>query len=142
LKEVVMLGSIRWLPVLAAAAAAFALGAVWYSPLLFGRAWLKAHAYTDEKIAAMRATAPRAYAVTFLCYVVMAAAMSILLFRIGVVSGLTGIKLGALLGIGIAAPLGLTANLYSDAPLSAWGIDAGHQIVMLMLMGAILAAWR
>ena len=137
-----MLGSIRWLPVLAAAAAAFALGAVWYSPLLFGKAWLKAHAYTDEKIAAMRATAPRAYAVTFLCYIVVGAAMSVLLQRVGVVSGLTGIKLGALLGIGIAAPLGLTANLYSDAPLSAWGIDAGHQIALLTLMGAILASWR
>jgi hypothetical protein len=137
-----MLGSIRWLPVLAAAAAAFALGAVWYSPLLFGRAWLKLHAYTDEKIAAMRATAPRAYAVTFFCYVVVGAATSILLQRVGVVSVLTGIKLGALLGIGIAAPLGLTANLYSDTPLSVWGIDAGHQIALLTLMGAILAAWR
>jgi hypothetical protein len=137
-----MLGSIRWLPVLAAAAAAFALGAVWYSPLLFGRAWRKLHAYTDEKIAAMRATAPRAYAVTFLCYAVIGAAMFILLQRVGVVSVLTGIKLGALLGIGIAAPLGLTANLYSDTPLSAWGIDAGHQIALLTLMGAILAAWR
>ncbi len=137
-----MLGSIRWIPVLVAAAAAFGLGAVWYSPLLFGRAWLRAHAYTDEKIASMRATAPRAYAVTFLCYAVIGAAMSVLLQRIGVVSGLTGIKLGALLGIGIAAPLGLTANLYSDAPLAAWGIDAGHQIAMLTLMGAILAAWR
>jgi len=137
-----MLGSIRWLPVLVAAAAAFALGAVWYSPLLFGKAWLRVHAYSDEKIAQMRASAPRAYAVTFLCYIVMAAAMSILLFRVGVVSGLTGIKLGALLGIGIAAPLGLTANLYSDAPLAAWGIDAAHQIALLTLMGLILAAWR
>jgi hypothetical protein len=136
-----MLASVRILPVLAAAAAAFVLGAVWYSPLLFGKAWLKAHAYTDEKIAAMRATAPRAYAVTFLCYVVIGAAMSVLLHRVGIVSGLTGIKVGGLLGLGIAAPLGLTANLYSDAPLSAWGIDAGHQIVMLTLMGAILAAW-
>jgi uncharacterized protein DUF1761 len=136
-----MLASVRILPVLAAAAAAFVLGALWYSPLLFGKAWLKAHAYTDEKIAAMRATAPRAYAVTFLCYVVIGAAMSVLLHRVGIVSGLTGIKVGGLLGLGIAAPLGLTANLYSDAPLSAWGIDAGDQIVMLTLMGAILAAW-
>lgn len=134
--------SFRWLPVLVAAAAAFALGALWYSPLLFGKAWLKAHAYTDEKLERMRASATRSYAVTFLCYLVLGAAMSILLQRVGVVSGLTGIKLGALLGIGIAAPLGLTANLYSDKPLAAWGIDATHQIALLTLMGAILAAWR
>lgn len=79
---------------------------------------------------------------TYVCYVVMAAAASVLLQRIGVVSGLTGIKLGALLGIGIAAPLGLTANVFSDKPLAAWAIDAAYQVSYLMLMGAILAAWR
>ncbi|MFY9552683.1 MAG: DUF1761 domain-containing protein [Thermoanaerobaculia bacterium] len=134
--------SIHFLPVLVSAAAVFGLGALWYSPLLFGKAWLKVHGYTAETLAAMRATAGRAYAVTFVCYLVMAAAMSILLQRVGVVSALTGIKLGALLGIGIAAPLGLTANVYSDKPLAAWAIDAAYQIAYLMLMGAILAAWR
>jgi Protein of unknown function (DUF1761) len=134
--------SIRFLPVLVSAAAVFALGAIWYSPLLFGKAWLKAHGHTEEKIAAMRATVGRSYAVTFGCYLLVAAAASVLLQRIGVVSGLTGIKLGALLGIGIAAPLGLTANVFSDKPLAAWAIDAGYQAAFLMLMGAILAAWR
>jgi Protein of unknown function (DUF1761) len=137
-----MLGSIRWLPVLVSAAAVFGLGTVWYSPLLFARAWVQAHGYTDEQLAAMRAGAVRAYAVTFLCYVVMGAAMSILLQRVGVVSALTGIKLGALLGLGIAAPIGLTSNMFSGQRLAAWAIDAAYQVVYLMLMGAILAVWR
>ncbi len=118
------------------------IGGLWYSPVLFAKAWVKAHGYTEEKIQAMRASAPRAYAVSFLCYVVVAAAMSVLIHRIDITMPIGGVKLGAVVGLGFAATLGLTANVYSDKPLSAWLIDAGYQVVFLMVMGVILVAWR
>ena len=43
---------------------------------------------------------------------------------------------------GFAATIGLTANMFSEKKLAAWLIDAGYQIVYLMVMGAILVAWR
>jgi hypothetical protein len=134
--------SVRILPVLVAAIAAFALGALWYSPVLFGRAWVRAHGFTEEKIAQMRSSAGRAYAVSFACQLVMAVALSILIGRMDVTMLRGGVKLGALLGIGFAAPIGLTANVFSDKRLSAWVIDAGYQIASLILMGVILVAWR
>lgn len=137
-----MSGSCHVLPIVVAAVAAFVLGALWYSPALFGKAWVAANGLTAEKIEAMRASAPRAYTVSFLCNLVMAAALCVLLQRIGIVSWLTGAKLGGLVGIGFAATLGLTANMYSDRKLSAWAIDAAYQIAYLVLMGSILAAWR
>lgn len=36
---------IHWLAVLAAATATMVLGALWYSPLLFGKLWVKAHGF-------------------------------------------------------------------------------------------------
>ena len=137
-----MLGSCHVPSIAVAAAAAFILGALWYSPALFGKAWVAANGLTPEKVEAMRASAPRAYTVSFLCNLVMATALCALLHRVGVVSWLTGAKLGALIGIGFAATIGLTANMYSDKRLSAWSIDAGYQIAYLILMGGILAAWR
>jgi Protein of unknown function (DUF1761) len=133
---------VRILPVLVSAIAVFALGALWYSPFLFGRAWVRAHGYTEEKIARMRASAGRAYAISFACNLVMAVAMSILIGRMNVTMLRGGVKLGALLGIGFAAPLGLAANVFSEKRLSAWLIDAGYQIASLILMGVILVAWR
>ncbi len=137
-----MLGSCHVLSIAVAAVAAFVLGALWYSPALFGRAWVAANSLTIEKIQEMRATAPRAYTVSFLCNLAMAAALCVLLHRIGVVSWLTGAKLGALIGFGFAATIGLTGTVYSDRKLSAWAIDAAYQIAYLILMGAIVAAWR
>jgi hypothetical protein len=137
-----MLPHIHWLPVIVSAVAVFAIGALWYSPVLFGRAWVKAHGHTPEKLAAMRSTMGRAYGVSFACYFVMAIAMAILIQRMDVFYVRGGVKLGALIGVGFAATVGLTANMFSEKPLATWLIDAGYQIVYLMVMGAILVAWR
>jgi len=137
-----MIPTIHWLPVIVSAVAVFAIGALWYSPVLFGKAWVKAHGHTPAKIEAMRASMGRAYGVSFACYVVMAIAMAMLIKRMDVFYVRGGVKLGALIGVGFAATIGLTANMFSEKPLATWLIDAGYQIVYLMVMGAILVAWR
>ena len=58
-------------------------------------------------------------------------------------SGISGdMLLGALVWLGFFATLGMTANLYSERPLSIYLIDAGYQLVYLVVMGIIIAAWR
>ena len=59
--------SVRILPVLFSAIEVFVLGALWYSPILFGRARVKAHGINQQTIARMRASAGRAYAVSVVC---------------------------------------------------------------------------
>jgi hypothetical protein len=137
-----MLFAIHPLSVVVSAFAVFAIGALWYSPLLFGKAWVKAHGYTPEKIEAMRASMGRSYGVSFVCYLVMAAAMSVLIGHMDIMYVRGGVKLGAIIGVGFAATIGLTANMFSEKPLTTYVIDAGYQIVYLMAMGAILVAWR
>jgi hypothetical protein len=137
-----MLQWVHALPVVVSALAVFAIGALWYSPVLFGKQWVAAHGFSEEKLQSMRASSGRAYAVAFLCYVVMAVAMAILIGRIGVTMVQGGVKLGALIGLGFAATISLTANVFSDKPLAAYLIDAGYQVVYLIVMGAILAAWH
>ena len=72
----------------------------------------------------------------------MAAAMSVLIGRMDITMVRGGIKLGALVGVGFAATIGLTANMFSEKPLATYLIDAGYQIVYLIAMGVILVAWR
>lgn len=137
-----MLSSIHFLPIVVSAVAVFLIGGLWYSPVLFARQWVKAHGYTEEQIQAMRVSSGRAYAVSFVCYLVMAVAMSILIHRIDITLPIGGLKLGAVIGLGFAATIGLTGNMFSQKPVAAWLIDTGYQIVYLMVMGVILVAWR
>ncbi len=134
--------NINLLAVLVAAVAVFAIGMVWYSPALLGRQWMTAHGYTPDKLAAMKATVSRAYVVSFVCYLVMGAALAVLIRAVSIGSIAGGIRMGGLVWLGFAAPLGLTANMFSEKPLATWLIDAGYQLVYLIAMGAILAAWR
>ena len=76
------------------------------------------------------------------CYVVMAYVLSVFVSYAGVSTVLQGAFLGFLVWIGFLATLGLTANMYSEKPLSIYLIDAGYQLVYAVVMGVILAAWR
>src|SRR6476660_2020302 len=42
--------SINYLAVVAAAVSTFVLGGLWYSPLLFGKAWMRANNFTDADV--------------------------------------------------------------------------------------------
>lgn len=132
----------HWPAILVSALAAWLIGALWYSPVLFAKAWVKAHGYTPEKLAAMQATAGRAYAGSFVAFVVIAFVLHLFLSHLGVESPEQGAFWGFHAWVGFALPIGFTANLYSDKPLATFLIDAGYQLVYLTAMGAILGAWH
>ena len=133
---------VNYLAVVGAAVAAFVIGMVWYSPLLFGKAWSAAHGYTPEKVATMKAGGMgKAYAASLIGSLVTALVIGILVDRMDVLTALGGAKVGGLAWLGFAAPIGLSANLFSDKPFSLWLIDTGYQLVYLIAMGLILAKW-
>jgi hypothetical protein len=131
----------HWLAILGSAFTAWMIGALWYSPLLFAKAWVRAHGYTPEKVAAMQATAARAYAGSFLAFVLIAAVLSLFLYHLGANTLASGAGWGFHAWLGFALPIGFTANLYSDKPITTFLIDAGYQLVYLTVMGGILGRW-
>jgi hypothetical protein len=133
---------LNFLAVGAAALAAFLIGALWYSPALFARAWKEAHGYTSEQVQQMQQTAARAYVVSLLCYLVLAAALGVIVYYFNLRRIEQGLQLGLLAWGGFAVPLGLNAHVYSDDRPAAWLIDAGYQLVYLLVMGVILTLWR
>ncbi len=115
------------------------IGAFWYSPLLFGDAWLNAHGYAAEQ---MREAAGRTLLVSLISYSVMAIVLSVLCSYAGVSTYHHGALMGALVWIGFLATLGMTAHMVLDKPWSIYLIDAGYQFVYSIAMGAIVGGWR
>ncbi|MFI4920781.1 MAG: DUF1761 domain-containing protein [Gammaproteobacteria bacterium] len=136
------LNDINFLAVLVAAVVAFALGALWYSPLLFAKQWMQFNGYGSEKLKAMQADAKRAYAVSFVCQLVIAATMALLIAMIHMHALSAGVKLGVICWLGFVATTGLMANVYSDKPIKAFLLDAGYQLVYFIVMGGILVLWH
>jgi hypothetical protein len=133
---------VNWLAIIVAAVAAFAIGALWYSPVLFARQWMAAHGHTPEKMAAMQSSMGKTYAFSFVTYVIMAMVIALLMGLTGANSMMQGIVLAVLAWLGFGFTIGLNTNLYSDKPTAAFMIDAGYQLVHVIVMGAIIGAWR
>src|SRR2546430_7213173 len=121
--------NVNVLAVIVAALATFVLGAVWYSPVLFAKQWMQAHGYTPEQLEAMkRRGVARAYAVSALCYLVMAYALALLASYTQATSFVQGLWLGFLLWLGFAAAIGLPPHIFSGKPPPVWVVDAGGQL--------------
>ena len=133
---------INFLAVGMATLATLFIGALWYSPLMFHKLWVKAHGYSEEKVGQMRKTAGRAFMLSLPCYWVMAFVLAVLFSYAGVSTVLQGAFLGFLVWIGFLATLGLTAHIFSEKSFTTYLIDAGYQLVYAVVMGVILAAWR
>lgn len=132
---------LNWLAIFVAAVAGFALGALWYSPLLFAKPWMAGHGYTPADVERMQKAAGRAYAISFLSMVVMGVFLAILCRRLPIDGWQQGAELGFFVWLGFVATTGLTNWAFSSRKISTWVIDAGYQLVYLAIMGAIIAAW-
>jgi hypothetical protein len=130
---------INWLAVAAAALSTFLVGGLWYSPILFGKAWLKANGFTEAQ--AQSFNKARAFGGALILALIMSANLAMFLAdpSTTVVWGMTA---GALAGAGwVAAGLAIVA-LFENRPWSYILVNGGYLIVAFVLMGAILGAWR
>src|SRR2546426_3825620 len=97
---------INYLAVVAAAVVAFALGGIWYSPLLFAKRWVNAHGYTEKQVKEMQKGANKAYAIAIACQLLIAVAMAFIAGYLSLEKPVQGLKLGLLAWGGFALPLG------------------------------------
>ncbi|MEJ2106748.1 MAG: DUF1761 domain-containing protein [Acidiferrobacteraceae bacterium] len=134
-------GLINYAAVAVCVVVAMAVGALWHSPFLFGRIWMKAYGYSPEEAAAMRRRALPAYLISAASYLLMSLALSVLAIWGGYDTWAKGLQLGLMVWVAIVAPTGLINNRFSDKPLAAWLIDSAWEFLYLLFMGGLLAAW-
>lgn len=125
--------------VLMAALSVFLVGGLWYSPLLFGRAWMKVNGFTEAEVAGFNKG--RAFGTSAVLSLVMALNLAAFL----AVEGTTvvwGMMSGALAGLGWVATGGGIVALFENRSWTYLAIHTGYHLVSFSLMGAILGAWR
>ena len=124
--------------IVTAALVTFAVGGLWYSPILFARAWMRECGLTEEQT--RQAPMARVFGLSLLAALVMATNLAAFLGAKATLS--FGLLAGAATGIGwVAMSLGVT-YLFEQRSLKLWLIDAGYQTVAYTLMGGILGAWH
>ena len=135
-----ILSQINWLAVLSAAAAYFALGAIWYS-LLFGKKWV---AYQGINVQSEDASKGMAsiMSTSFLLMGISVICLAILVERLGLTQAISGVKLGLLTGIGFAVTGISITYLYIKKPAALHAIDGLYHVVGNVIAAVILCVWR
>lgn len=140
--------TINWLAILVAGISAFVLGGVWYSPLLFGNAWMRENKLTMEDV--KKANAAKIYGWAFILSLIMAANLGMFLADTpaectGNCAQKTDITWGAIAGFlaGIWAFCGLAiVALFEQRSARYIFINGCYLLLALTLMGAIIGVWR
>ncbi len=130
-----MIANINFIAVFAAALSAFALGGIWYSPLLFGKVWQReAGRQVVNKPHGMKA-----FAAAFVLSFIAAFAMAMLLQR---KPGLyMALHTGLLAGVcWVSTSFGIN-YLFAQRSIKLFFIDAGYHTLQFTLYGFILGSW-
>ena len=130
---------INHLAVFVCALLSLALGALWYSPVLFSRAWQKETGLSDEQVA--RANPLKTYSLTLLLAWIISYNLAFFLgdsktnWRWGVAAGL-------LAGFGWASTMFVIISLFEQRSIKYMLINCGYITVYFALIGFVLGIWR
>ena len=131
--------SIKYVAVLAAAVSTFVLGGLWYSPLLFGKAWMRGNGFTDADLQTF--SKARMFGWSFFFALVMA--LNLAMFLAGPTTNVTwGMVAGGLAGFGWVAMAIAIIGVFENRSWTYILINGGYMTVAFVIMGAIIVAWR
>jgi hypothetical protein len=135
-----ILHSFNHLAILSSALILWFLGAAWYSPALFAKPWM-------AMLGIGKGEGKRtALYVGMIASLIGDLILSFMLAHFIVWSGTTTCKRGAMIGfivwIGFFAAPNLPQSIYEGRPFKLFAINNGYWLVGLLIVGALLGAWR
>ncbi len=133
-----IVANFNWLAIIVATGTAFVLGGAWYAKGLFGGAWMQDVGLTEED--ANNANMPRTFGGAFVLQLV--AAMTLATFIGPDSTWLSGVHTGLVVGFGFLATAYGVTYLFEQRPLRLFMINAGYNVVLLAIMGAIIGGWH
>jgi len=126
------------LAVIAAALASFVLGGLWYSPVLFGKAWQRESGVTDDEM--RNANMLRIFGLAFVLCLIAAWVFALFLGPRPPLA--LGLGAGSAAGIGwVASSFGIN-YLFERKSLKLFLINGGYHALQFTIIGLILALWH
>ena len=133
---------INYLAVFLAAVASIIIGGLWYSPVLFGNAWMRAGNMTKDMMegAKKKGMAWR-YILAFIGSLLVAYVLSHFIDYAQAVSFTDGMLAGFWVWLGFIIPVLLGSVLWECKTWTYYMINVLYQLVNLLIIGGILASW-
>jgi len=129
---------VNWIAVGLCAFGSLALGGIWYSPMLFAKAWQQAAGLSDDQLKS--GNMAKIFGLTFVLSFIAAAVFAMFLgpnYGVGPATA-AGFSAGL---CWVAASYGIT-YLFEHRPLKLWLVNGGYHTLQFTLFGAIIGAMQ
>ncbi len=133
---------VNYVAILVTAIVGYVIGMLWYSPLLFGKQWMKLSGLTDKDMAAAKARGmAKAYVGMFITLLVMTFVLEMFIDYAGAATFAAGAILGFWVWLGFLGTTQLGMVFWQNKPFTLYLLNTAHYLVALAVMGGILAVW-
>jgi Protein of unknown function (DUF1761) len=136
-----VLGDLNWLAVIVAAIAFFGLGAIWYAPPVFGRAWQRS---SGVEMPEGEQPGMAFYIGPFATCLLSTIATAMLAVVTATDTFGEAIVLALVVGLGYAAAVAFVGGIFDPhkpQPQVWFAIFSGYQVVGLIIVATIVALW-
>jgi len=143
-KSFMHMHSLNWLAILVAGISTMVVGFLWYSPLLFAKAWMREMGYDPNdkaRMEEMKKSAAPAYGGSFLASLLSAFTLALILHGLRAEDLHTGLMLGFHVWLGFVATVQFTGALFAKQSMKLFAINTGYQLVCYLVMAVILTVW-
>src|SRR5579863_6766785 len=113
------------------------LGMLWYSPLIAGNMWVKAHKLDPKKL---KPTLMH-YLGSILVSFVTALILAILLDQFQIMDWQSALVFALFLWIGLIATNHFSGVIWAGKPLAVYFIDVTYLLVSIVMMSVLLSIW-
>jgi hypothetical protein len=120
----------------------FLLGWLWYSPVMFNKAWVTEMQNSSQALANLKGRMGQATAVAFLFTLLSTFGLAALIDAHNTVGAVKGAELGAFVGAILVGSRMLNSAVWENRSARLLRINIGHEIVLFALQGALLGCWR
>ncbi|MEK7646657.1 MAG: DUF1761 domain-containing protein [Patescibacteria group bacterium] len=135
--------TINFWPILISALVSFGIGALWYSPILFGKEWMALMKLDSSDIEGMGAkTMTGSYAIHLIANIISFGVLAFIIAISSAQGGSDGAFIGLIAWLGFVAPISVSNLLWRRDPLKLVLIDTLQILICLVISGAIIGAWK
>ncbi len=130
---------INYMAVVVGAVISMVLGYVWYSPVLFAKAWTKEMGKSEKEL--KESANATSYLIMFVASLVLAYVLAHFVDYTNSATTSAGAVTGFWLWLGFMATVGVSQTLFHGKTWKLFCIDYGYHLVEMLIIGAVLAVW-
>jgi hypothetical protein len=131
---------INYFAVIVVATIQFALGGLWYSPVMFAKKWIALIGLDPETTP--KGNMPLQFGSAFVAALISSHALACIISISSITTIISGALIGFLCWIGFAGVTSYSTSLFSRKPVQLWMIDSGYNLASFVIAGGILAIWQ